>query len=81
MFFEEQSDEASKAGQVSLRAWAGGPVQADCTSLFFGVKLIFVAVMLMFVKIRFVKVKNFRSNSNQFLVILILSSELVFFTK
>ena len=34
----------SKAS-ASLPAWAGGPVQAYRTSIFFGVKLMFVSVM------------------------------------
>ena len=47
---EEQSYQASEAGKVSkasasLPAWAGGPVQAYRTSIFFGVKLMFVSVM------------------------------------
>ena len=37
--------------RASLRAGAGGPVQADRTSIFLGVKLMFVGVM------------NFRSSS------------------
>ena len=69
-------------------ALAGTPVQADRTSILFfggGIKLMFVGVMLIFVgvmnfgqvqKIRFVVVKIFWSNSNQFSVILIWSSEL-----
>ena len=70
---------------ASLRARVGEPVQAYRTSIFLGVKLMFVGIMLMcvgvmnfsqFQKISFVIVKNFRSNSNQFLVILIWSSEL-----
>ena len=57
---------------------AGGPVQADRTSKFFGVKLMFVSVMNFdqVQKIRFVVVKNFQPNSNQISVILIWSSEL-----
>ena len=51
MFFflvEEQSDGASKAGvpsSASLRAGAGGPVQTDRTSIFFGVKLMLFGAM------------------------------------
>ena len=64
-----------------VRAVAGGPVQANL----FGIKLISVSVMLMLVgvrnfgqvqKVKFVIVKIFCSNSNQFLVILNRSSEL-----
>ena len=70
---------------MSLRARAGGPDQLTTPAYLLGVKLMFVGVMLMFVgvmnfgqvkKIRFFVVKIFRSNSNQFLVILIWSSEL-----
>ena len=47
---EEQSDGASEAGQVSqpVRACepgAGGPVQVDCTSIFFVVKVMLVGVV------------------------------------
>ena len=61
--------EASKAG-------ARGPVQADGTSIYFGVKLMFVGAMNFgqIQKIRFIVVKIFWSYSNQFLVILIWSS-------
>ena len=75
-------EERSEAGQVSQ------PVRACKLRLGLGVKLLFVSVMFMFVgvmnfshvqKIRFVIVKICWSNSNQFLVILIWSSELAFF--
>ena len=65
---EEQSDGASKAGQVSqlVQAGAGGPVQADRISIFFGVKLMFVVVIFFghVQLLRFVVVKNFRPCSN-----------------
>ena len=41
LLVEEQSDRASEAGQVSqpVGAEAGGPVQADHTSIFWGGKV------------------------------------------
>ena len=88
MFFSCRGAKRGWAGvpaSASLRAVLGGSVQAKRTSIFFGVKLMFVGVILMFVgvmnfgqvqKIRLAVVKFFWSNSNQFLVILIWSSEL-----
>ena len=64
---------------ASLQAGAGGTVQADRTSIFLGVKLMFVGVTNFgqIKKIRFVVVvKIFWSYSNQFSVILIWSSKL-----
>ena len=64
------------------------PNEYDRTSIFWGVKLMFVGVMWMLIgvmnlgqvqKIRFIVVKIFWSNSNQFLAILIWSSELASF--
>ena len=83
MFFlvEEQSE----AGQVSQPVRACQPGLGDmskltATAYFWGVKLMIVSVMNFgqIQKIRFVVVKIFRSNYNQFLVILIWSSELAF---
>ena len=75
---EEQSIGASEARKLAL---AGTPVQADRTSIFFGVNLMFVGVMnfSQVQKIRFNVVNVFWSNFNQFLVILIRSSELASF--
>ena len=55
---------------ASQRAGPGGPVQADGTSIFFGIKLMIVGVVKFsqVQKIRFIGVKIFRSYSNQFLV-------------
>ena len=66
---------------ASQQAGAVGPVRANRTSIFLGVKLMFVGVMNFgqIKKIRFVLVKIFWSNSNQFSVILIGSSELASF--
>ena len=73
---------------ASLRARAGGPVQADRNSIFLGGKFNFCLCHVMFVgvmnfgqvqKIRFFVVKIFWSNSNKFLVILIRSSKLASF--
>ena len=84
MFFSCRGAKQCWAGvpaSASLWARAGGPVQAICTCIFFGVKLMFVSVMNFgqVQKICFVVVKNFWSNSNQFLVIFIWSSELASF--
>ena len=81
MFFSCREAKPGCAGipaSWSLQARAGGPVQADRTSIFLGVKLLFVGVMNFgqIKKIRFVVVNIFRSNSNQFSVILIRSSKL-----
>ena len=51
---EEQSDQFTKAGQVSQPVWASKPGLEDMSKLtapayFFGVKLMFVGVMLKFV--------------------------------
>ena len=66
---------------ASLRAWAGGPVQAYRTSIFLGVKLLFVSIMNFgqIQKVRFIIAKIFQSNSYQLLVILIWSNELASF--
>ena len=77
MFFleEEQSDGASEAWQVSQPVRAckpglgpGGPVQANHTSIFLGVKLMFDGVMNFgqVQKIRFIVVKIFWSYSNPY---------------
>ena len=52
----------------SLRAWARGPVQAKRTSIFFGVKLMFVGVVnFSHVQLlRFVVLKIFWSCSNPY---------------
>ena len=54
-------------------ALAGTPVQADRTSIFLGVKLMFVGIMnfSQVQKIRFVLVKIFWCSSNQILFILV----------
>ena len=51
---------------ASLQAGAGGHVQADCTSMFFWVKFMFVVAVFFghLQLLRFVVVKNFRSCSN-----------------
>ena len=67
---------AGVQASASLRAGAGGAVQADRTSIFLGgVKLMFVGVVNFghVPKLRFVGVKIFWSKSNQNLVILIRS--------
>ena len=66
---------AGVPASASLRARARGPVQADHTSIFLGVKIMFVGVMNFghVPKLRFVCVKIFWSKSNQSLVILIRS--------
>ena len=82
---EEQSYKASKAGQVSQPVQACKPGLGTCPSrphqhFFGGVKLMFVGVVNFgqIQKISFVNVKIFWSNFNQFLVIMIWSSELAF---
>ena len=74
---EEQRHGASKAGQVSL--W--GTCPSRMRQHIFGGKLMFVGVMNFGQnqKIMFVVVNIFWSNSNQFLVILILSSKFAYF--
>ena len=42
---KEEQGWAGVPVSASLRAWAGGPVQAARTSIFFGVNLMFVGVM------------------------------------
>ena len=79
---EEQSDGASEAGQVSQPVQACEPGLGDLPkpttpAPFLGVKLMFVVIMnFSNVKKRFVVVKICWSNSSQFSVILIWSSEL-----
>ena len=77
-FFLLRSEETGLArlGRCPSQCKLARPVQADCTSICFGVKLMLVSVMNFgqIKKIRFVVVKIFRSYSNQFLVILIRSS-------
>ena len=74
---------ASKAGQVSQPVRAcelglGDLSKLTAPAYFLGVKLMFVGGVNLgqVQKIRFFVVKIFRSNSDQFLVILIWSSEL-----
>ena len=80
---EEQSDRASKAGQVSQSVQVcelglGYRLSRRDQQIFFCGKLMLVGVMNFgqIQKIMFVVVKIFWSNSNQFLVILIWSSKL-----
>ena len=93
MFFSCRGAKRGWAGvpaSASLRAGAGGPVQADLTSMFFGVKLMFIGVMyfgqiqkIMFVVVNIFwsysnnkvhRCEIFRSYSNQFSVLLIQSN-------
>ena len=60
MFFSCKGAKQGWAGvpaSASLRAVAGGPVQADCTSIFFGVKLMFF-VIVFFGSCSIVKVRH-----------------------
>ena len=57
---------AGVPASASLRSGAGGPVQADCTTLFLGVKLMYVVVVILghVQLLRFIVLKHFWSCFN-----------------